>query len=202
MRAQEWLRQRPGQLERLEDELNSGDWTRRLYLFSASDVALASATDQWNQIDRRLRSMVSNWSDDQLAVIPLPPIAQLEVALIETQAPVVANTLRQASTVGAAPLVEVPANAPRHAATVPAFSMKKAALIEQHKHEWPTIAGDIAGAKRNGLSAAKAGARGWREVDAIEWARNNGKLQSTDKPGDLLASGMHKMSDLPARRYK
>lgn len=102
----------------------------------------------------------------------------------------------------AAPVVEAPASETRVTATGPRFTMTKTALIEQHEHEWPTIAGDIAGANRNGLSAAKAGPRGWREADAMEWARNNAKLQSTEKPGDLLASAMHKMSNLPARRHK
>lgn len=75
-------------------------------------------------------------------------------------------------------VVAQPANEPRPAATGPVFTMKKAAMIEQHKHEWPTIEQDIKDAKRNGLSMAKAGERDWKEHEAMEWARNKGKLMS------------------------
>ena len=65
--------------------------------------------------------------------------------------------------------------------TGPSFTMTKAAMIEQHKHEWPTIARDIADAKRNGLSGvAKESARGWREAEAMEWARTKGKLKGAE----------------------
>ena len=202
MRAREWLRQRPGHLNQLEAELNSGAWTGRLSVFFQSHVALASAMDEWHEIDKRLRTIVSNWSDDQLGVIPLPPIAKLEGVLIEAQTPVAADNIRQALTVGAEPLVEAQINAAGHAATGAKFAMKRSALIKEHKHEWPTIATDIAGAQRNGLAAAKAGTRGWHEAVAMEWARNNAKLESTAQPNGRLASTMHKMSDLPVRYHK
>lgn len=202
MRAREWLRQRPGQLEQLEAQINNGAWSGRLNVFFQSHVALASATDEWHEIDKSLRRMVSNWSDDQLGVIPLPPIAKREGSLIETQTPIAAENLRQASTLGAAPLMEAPVNAVRHAVIGAKFAMKRSALIKEHQHEWPTIATNIAGANRNGLAAAKAGARGWLEDVAMEWARNNGKLKSKAQPSDTLTSAMHKMSDLPAQRHQ
>ena len=87
-------------------------------------------------------------------------------------------------------------------ATPPQFIMKKAALIEQHQLEWTTVTRDISDAKRNGLSdAAKAGRRGWREADALEWARTQGKLVTTEKPANSLTNAMHKMTSLPARRH-
>jgi len=80
--------------------------------------------------------------------------------------------------------------------------MTKAALIAAHKHEWQTIERDIADAKDNGLAAAaKAGARGWIESRAMDWARAKGKLKSTDKPADSLAQAMHNMGNLPGRRH-
>lgn len=76
----------------------------------------------------------------------------------------------------------------RPAAKSAQFTMKKAAIIAQHEHEWPTVVQDIKDAARNGLSAAaKADAREWREADAMEWARTKGKLTSIEKPGKALA---------------
>ena len=86
-----------------------------------------------------------------------------------------------------APVVDAPACEVRPAATGPQFTMTKAAMIEQHKHEWPTIERDIADAKRNGLAdAAKAGAREWREANAMEWARSKNKLVRAEKPVNAL----------------
>jgi hypothetical protein len=59
---------------------------------------------------------------------------------------------------------------------VPVFSMTKAAMIEQHKREWPSIEADFKDAANNGLAAAKAGARGWFEVGCMQWARSRNKL--------------------------
>ncbi len=102
----------------------------------------------------------------------------------------------------AVPVADAPASEPRMTATGPRFNMTKAAMIEQHKHEWPTIERDISDAKRNKLSAAaKEGARGWREADAMEWARNNRKLPRTQTPVNSLAGAVHKMSSLPASRH-
>lgn len=59
---------------------------------------------------------------------------------------------------------------------------KRAALIEKHSCDWPTIERDIADANRNGLAdAAKAGQRGWMESRALNWARAKGKLKNTEK---------------------
>lgn len=115
----------------------------------------------------------------------------------------VADTQSKATAVKIAPFGKVPVSEARHTGTSPRFTMTKAALIEQYQHEWSTIVGDIAGAKRNGLSAAaKAGERQWREADAIEWARTKGRLQSKEKPANLLQSAMHNMSKLPAHHHK
>lgn len=54
--------------------------------------------------------------------------------------------------------------------------MKKQGLINAHKHQWPSIEGDIDRAAKNGLETAKAGARGWFEGKALNWARANGKI--------------------------
>ena len=68
------------------------------------------------------------------------------------------------------------------------FSTPRGVLIEKHKHHWPTIAGDIKGAKGTELRYAKADKRGWHEAKALDWARANGKLTDADKPGNAFAS--------------
>ena len=79
---------------------------------------------------------------------------------------------------------------------------KKAALIAAHVHEWPTIERDISDANANGLAtAAKAGARGWREADALTWARAKGKLIRAAKPADSLTQAMHNLGALPSRKH-
>lgn len=88
---------------------------------------------------------------------------------------------------------------PRPAATGPLFSMTKAAMIQQHEHEWPTVAQDIKDAVRNGLSVAKAGLREWQEADALEWARTKGKLVSIDKSGNAIA-GANSIFNSPTSR--
>ena len=129
MQAQKLLRQRPGHLEQLENEINSGAWTGRLRSSFPLGMVPVSCTNDFYQIDKYLRNIVSNWSDAQLEVIPLPPIAKLENALIETQMPVAAENLRQASTVEAALLMEASVNAARHEATGAKFAMKRADLL-------------------------------------------------------------------------
>lgn len=93
--------------------------------------------------------------------------------------------------------VTVPSMKLQPAATGPTFSMTRAAMIEQHKHEWPTIETDMKAAKRNGLHAAMAGARGWHERLAMEWARANNRLTSIDKPAHALAGAINGMARLP-----
>ena len=89
----------------------------------------------------------------------------------------------------------------RNTATGPVFSMKKAAMIEQHKHEWPTIEGDMRDAATNGLSTAKAGVRDWDKTAALAWAQAKGKLKSASKPADALTQAMHGLSNLPTTRH-
>jgi hypothetical protein len=68
------------------------------------------------------------------------------------------------------------------------LSTNKAALIAQHKHEWPTIESDLKNASQNGLSkAARAGKRDWFEDSALDWARSKNKLQETDKTTNSVA---------------
>lgn len=70
--------------------------------------------------------------------------------------------------------------------TSPKYSVTKAALIAQHKHEWPTVERDIRDASVNGLSkAAKAGARDWYETEALDWARSKNKLIAPRNPEPL-----------------
>lgn len=56
--------------------------------------------------------------------------------------------------------------------------LKKAALIQKHQRQWPTINRDFQDSSENELSkAAKAPGHGnWFEADALNWARQRGKL--------------------------
>lgn len=61
--------------------------------------------------------------------------------------------------------------------------MKKAALIKKNVHQWPTITGDFHSSSENDLSkVAKAPGHGdWFEDDAINWARQRGKLTEANQ---------------------
>ena len=88
------------------------------------------------------------------------------------------------------------------ASNAPVVPFKKSALVAAHVHEWPTIERDISDAKANGLAtAAKAGTRGWREADALTWARAKGKLISAAKPADSLTQAMHNLGKLPSQKH-
>ncbi|SDZ73697.1 hypothetical protein [Acidovorax soli] len=88
------------------------------------------------------------------------------------------------------------------ASNAPVVPFKKSALVAAHVHEWPTIERDISDAKANGLAtAAKAGTRGWREADALTWARAKGKLISAAKTPDSLTQAMHNLGKLPRQKH-
>jgi len=74
--ARKYLQFRPDQLELLEAEIIDGQWTSRSFEFFPMEVAYASAKNDWFRIDQRLHTMISNWSNGQLEVSPLPPIAK------------------------------------------------------------------------------------------------------------------------------
>lgn len=82
-----------------------------------------------------------------------------------------------------------------------AFTMKRAALISAHEQDWPTIARDIADASKNGLSAARAGAREWVEAKALQWARSKGKLIGANHPARNLEQSMNRMASLPGKKH-
>jgi hypothetical protein len=107
----------------------------------------------------------------------------------------VARHMESDSTPAAAPVSDSASNAP----VVP---FKKSALVAAHVHEWPTIERDISDATANGLAtAAKAGTRGWREADALTWARAKGKLISAAKPADSLTQAMYNLGKLPSQKH-
>ncbi len=98
-----------------------------------------------------------------------------------------------------APVAEVELDEPTN--TGPKFSMTKAAMVEQHKHQWPTIERDMTDASKNRLASAKAGKRGWNEADALAWARANNKLVNTSNTVSSLTQGVNSMSSLPGRKH-
>jgi hypothetical protein len=78
----------------------------------------------------------------------------------------------------------------------PTFTMKKAAMVDQHKHEWPSIERDMKDAARNGLSKALAGSREWNESIAMDWARANNKLVKATEGTSALDTAMRSLSSL------
>lgn len=72
----------------------------------------------------------------------------------------------------------------------------KRAALRALSELWPSVEGDLRHSDRNGLAeAAKAPGHGmWREQDALEWARRNGRLRES-RPGTSL-------QDLPRRIFR
>lgn len=81
------------------------------------------------------------------------------------------------------------------------FSMPKAVMISAHEHEWPTIRADMNSAAENGLHVAKAGARGWIEQTAMDWAKAKGRLASAQKPIHSLTQGINSMANIKGTRH-
>lgn len=75
----------------------------------------------------------------------------------------------------------------------PASTLVKRAALRRHRDRWPTVDNDLNHADRNGLrEAAKASEYGlWREEDALEWARREGKL----------LPDVNRLHAFPSRRY-
>ena len=141
-------------------------------------------------VREHLTRIVDEWAQSQ----PLPPAVE---PLPGAEPPAIGPA--RADTRDTATPAPVVADSASNAHVVP---FKKAALIAAHVHEWPTIERDISDAKANGLAtAAKSGARGWREADALTWARAKGKLISAAKPADSLTQAMHNLGALPRRKH-
>ena len=81
----------------------------------------------------------------------------------------------------------------------PKFSMTKAAMVSEHKSQWPTIERNMADASKNGLAAAKSGVRGWDESVALGWAKANNKLENA---ASSLTQAMHSMGSLIGQKHK
>jgi hypothetical protein len=84
----------------------------------------------------------------------------------------------------------------------PNFSVKKAAMIRLHIANWPDIKTDMKGASTNGLSAAKAGERGWHEANALDWARAKGRLVNTENSTRSVQQPMDILRNLPSLTHK
>ena len=154
-----------------------------------AEVALSNAETALKKTEQDIESLRGDYFGDVEQ-----PASEEPQATKSSTAPVVA--------VGASGGVETDKAAQaQNTVTGPKFSMTLRAMIEQHKHDWPTIEVDIKGASDNGLDAAKAGPRGWWELEAMEWARSKGKLLSAVKPAAELAQTMNSMASLPGRKY-
>lgn len=71
---------------------------------------------------------------------------------------------------------------------------KRSALIEEVQSFWPTVESDLRHSDENGLSAAKLPKHGYWDIDvALNWARENGKMQAANvinKLPDISAWGL------------
>lgn len=64
----------------------------------------------------------------------------------------------------------------------------KSVLVNRHGARWPSIGSDLSDASTNGLAArAKAGKRGWIEVEALAWAEEQGRLLKAPEQDSLSA---------------
>jgi len=138
------------------------------------------------------------------AMMP-PSVAPLEEKSAPGDEPLQPVPAPKAETACAAPVVAesasgAPAKEPRLGTNGPAYGMCRGALIQAHESKWPTIRRDLQDAAKNGLSRARAGARGWHEANALAWARSRGKLKDTAKPADALTQGINIMASLPGRK--
>ena len=88
-----------------------------------------------------------------------------------------------------------------NAATSPVFFMSRGALVSKYRHDWETIERDLKDAASNGLSAAKAGPRDWKEDVALDWARAKGKLKSAMNQARPLDRVMHSMNSLSGQKH-
>ena len=154
---------------------------------AAWTVGLSLGLDEAaKQIDAHLLRIIDEWAEREAPARQIPALEGVQPLAAE-------------------PRAEAPKAAPvvtESASNSPVVPFKKAALIAEHVHEWPSIERDIADANTNGLAAAaKAGARGWIEDDALVWARANGKLISAAKPANSLAQAMHTLGTLPSRKH-
>jgi hypothetical protein len=73
-----------------------------------------------------------------------------------------------------------PTSAVQLASASPA-KIKKKALIEKYRNQWPSVESDLAEASRNGLHVAKAPENGYyKEEEALHWAKERGKYKEVN----------------------
>lgn len=144
--------------------------------------------DARREVYRRSALVYARMLNDALLIESFQPSQPAEPE--PPAAPVVPERVAVADATGPASAVTAPTTGLK-------FSMTKAAMLNQHRHEWPTIERDMADASKNGLSAAKAGARDWNEATALEWARANNKLKNAQ-----VANLDGAMRNLPSRRHR
>jgi hypothetical protein len=156
--------------------------------------ALHMAQNEANQEEAAWRKKMVN---QLLAVEELPDVDSRS----SEQVPLVPAVATAKTTVTPAPVE--PASNGTAKPTVTGdrgWVMKRAALIGKHGHQWPTISRDFQDASENSLSiAAKAPGHGdWFEADALNWARQRGKLtettgQQAPSPATLFGGLTHRI---------
>jgi hypothetical protein len=76
--------------------------------------------------------------------------------------------------------VATPQPAPASEPQSNTVTMKRKALIDELRPQWPTIEADLSEASRNGLSAASVGNGMWDRDEALAWAKSRGKLKTSN----------------------
>lgn len=110
------------------------------------------------------------------------------LALLEAE-PALADTLAQTTSVVTSTKIAEPSSQ--------AVLVKRKALVAMSPN-WPTVESDLRHSGENGLAkVAKADQRGmWKEKEALEWARQQGKLNiaHTQPSVDNLTRSIHRMT--------
>jgi len=192
--ARDRLRNRPGEYRRFQNALETVEGTRMLTLAGALPTVTRQAADYGIQraveAERaHLLAIVDRWAEAQpkpLAVEPLSnPGAAMNLPPLGTGTDELTPAKRTAK-----PAAQVDRGG----------VLKKTALIKKHERQWKTINRDFQDASDNGLSRdAKAPEHGnWFEADALNWARQRGKLrddaeQQTLRPATPFSGLMHRI---------
>lgn len=173
----DWIAQLPNHHERERDVRDMGQWFE----------ALCERDDDKAEIERLNSAMKKQVAVQAPVILPIVEVLQTHAAPLRTENALNVNQLKMPS---------------KSAAQGPEFSMTRAAMVDQHKHQWPSIENDISNASQNGLVNAKSGAKGWHESAALAWARANNKLKSAKPASSELTHAIHNMSSLPTTRHR
>jgi hypothetical protein len=138
--------------------------------------------------DRLQPANVIAWGIQRAGV--QPPLRLLELLPV----PAASAATQVTAQVGDSELETTPTTSRRS----PTAVLVKRAALKSLSYRWPTVGSDLRHSDQNGLNAAaKAPEHGlWREADALEWARRNGKLAA---PAPAVGNTLESLSRMVHR---